>query len=338
MRRARRGSSRRRIDHCNPARPGRLPRPARRSRAVPELHALDPLLPRREARLRPRLAWGLGGSAGARQSAPDLRLQLRGSRSGRRHHPAAGSRRRGFASRWDLDHLFRAERRGVRKTAVSSLRWDGDRVVGVLRACVAAVRVGDGRRSSTGAADQVREPATRAMYYRYVRGFTNPDGAEPDGAEFSLRDDELLYAFPSDDGTTCVAVSVNLEDFAVMRRDAESGFHERLGAHRGSPAAVHVDGSSSDVDPRITWSASPSEPDGPWSGTRRSTRTLGRGSGWTTPAFTRRSSPRRSTIGSGRLPEDEAFARYHARRDEHAMADFRETVELGRDLRQLASA
>jgi flavin-dependent dehydrogenase len=41
---------------------------------------------------------------------------------------------------------------------------------------------------------------------------------------------------------------------------------------------------------------------------------------------------------SGRLPEDEAFARYHAQRDEHAMADFRETVELGRDLRQLANA
>jgi hypothetical protein len=41
---------------------------------------------------------------------------------------------------------------------------------------------------------------------------------------------------------------------------------------------------------------------------------------------------------SGRRPEDEAFTRYHARRDEHAMADFRETVELGRDLRQLATA
>jgi hypothetical protein len=41
---------------------------------------------------------------------------------------------------------------------------------------------------------------------------------------------------------------------------------------------------------------------------------------------------------AGRVSEEEAFARYHARRDEHALDDFRETVELGRDLRQLMSA
>ena len=77
----------------------------------------------------------------------------------------------------------------------------------------------DGRSSfvatNVGAAEQIREPATRAMYYRYFLGFTNPAGAEPDGAEFSLVEDELVYAFPSDAGTTCVALSVNLEDFAV---------------------------------------------------------------------------------------------------------------------------
>ena len=41
---------------------------------------------------------------------------------------------------------------------------------------------------------------------------------------------------------------------------------------------------------------------------------------------------------SGRRPEDEALAGYHARRDDHAMVAFRETVDLGRDLRQLATA
>jgi flavin-dependent dehydrogenase len=41
---------------------------------------------------------------------------------------------------------------------------------------------------------------------------------------------------------------------------------------------------------------------------------------------------------SGRRPEDEALAGYLARRDDHAMAGFRETVDLGRDLRQLATA
>jgi 2-polyprenyl-6-methoxyphenol hydroxylase-like FAD-dependent oxidoreductase len=157
----------------------------------------------------------------------------------------------GFAlsvRRETLDHLLvrRARREAtveVREaTGATSLCWDGDRVVGAALSdgdvVSARIVVGaDGRSSfvaaNSGAADQVREPATRAMYYRYVRGFTNPEGAEPDGAEFSLRDDELLYAFPSDGGTTCVAVSVNLEDFAVMRRDAEGGFQERAGAHPG---------------------------------------------------------------------------------------------------------
>jgi hypothetical protein len=32
------------------------------------------------------------------------------------------------------------------------------------------------------------------------------------------------------------------------------------------------------------------------------------------------------------------FARYHERCDEDALADFLETVELGRDLRQLTNA
>ena len=41
---------------------------------------------------------------------------------------------------------------------------------------------------------------------------------------------------------------------------------------------------------------------------------------------------------SGRHPEDEAFDGYHVRRDDHAMTDLRETVDLGRDLRQLATA
>ena len=71
------------------------------------------------------------------------------------------------------------------------------------------------------------------MYYRYFLGFTNPTGAEPDGAEFSLVEDELVYAFPSDAGTTCVALSVNLGDFAAMHHDAERVFHERLAAHPG---------------------------------------------------------------------------------------------------------
>jgi len=40
----------------------------------------------------------------------------------------------------------------------------------------------------------------------------------------------------------------------------------------------------------------------------------------------------------GRASEEEAFTRYHARRDDHALADFHETVEIGKDLRQLTGA
>ena len=165
----------------------------------------------------------------------------------------------GFAlsvRREPLDHLL-VQRAGAEPTvevregtAVTSLVRNGDRVVGAWLndgdVVTAGMVVGaDGRSSSVaanaGAGEQTREPATRAMYYRYFLGFTNPAGAGPDGAEFSLVGDELLYAFPSDAGTTCVAVSVNLEDFAAMHRNAERVFHERIGAilasRLGSPAA-----------------------------------------------------------------------------------------------------
>ena len=164
----------------------------------------------------------------------------------------------GFAlsvRREPLDHLLvrRAAHEStveVREaTAVTSLRWDDDRVVGATLSDGEAVRArivvgADGRSSfvapNAGAADQIREAPTRAMYYRYVRGFTNPAGDAPDGAEFSLRQDELVYAFPSDGGTTCVALSVNLAEFAVLRRDAERGFHARLEQHPGlAPRLQH---------------------------------------------------------------------------------------------------
>ena len=54
------------------------------------------------------------------------------------------------------------------------------------------------------------------MYYRYAIGMAGPEG-EPDGPEFSLGDDELAYVFPSDGSMSCVAVSVNLREYAAMR-------------------------------------------------------------------------------------------------------------------------
>ena len=236
-------------------------------------------------------------------------------------------------------------------TAVISLLWDGDRVVGATLGDGDTVRArivvgADGRSSfvaaNVDAPEQIREPATRAMYYRYFRGFTNPSGAEPDGAEFSHVDDELVYAFPSDAGTTCVAVSVNLEDFAAMRRDAERVFHERVGAHPGLAPRLSrctLNGRLLGCGPKDHLVRVPVGPgwllvgdaslhQDPWTGNGmdnagvHATFLAGAVDDWL----------------SGRVSETEAFARYHARRDEHALADFWETVELGRDLRRLATA
>ena len=266
----------------------------------------------------------------------------------------------GFAlsvRRGPLDHLL--VRRAARESTVevregmgvSSLRWDADRVVGatLVDGTVVAARVvvgADGRSSfvaaEVGADDQLRAAPTRAMYYRYVTGFTNPDGAAPDGAEFSLRDDELVYAFPSDGGTTCVAVSVNLEDFAIMRRDAESGFRERTEAHPGlAPRlrACALDGRLLGCGPQDHVVRKPVGPgwalvgdsslhQDPWTGN-------GMDNAGVHATFLAEAI---DDWLSGRAPEEDAFTRYHARRDEHAMADLLETVELGKDLRQLATA
>ena len=76
------------------------------------------------------------------------------------------------------------------------------------------------------------EPATRAMYFRYLRGYA-PLNREHDGPEFSMLGDELAYAFPSDDGVTCVAVSINLSAFDRFRASPERAFEERVHAHPG---------------------------------------------------------------------------------------------------------
>ena len=236
-------------------------------------------------------------------------------------------------------------------TSATALRWDGERVVGATLndgdTVAARVVVGaDGRTSfvaaQVGAADQEREPATRAMYYRDVRGFTSPSGDRPDGAEFSLRGDELVYAFPSDDGTTCVAISVNLEDFSVLHRDAERGFQQRIDAHPGLAPRLRgctVDGRLFGCGPQDHLIRMPVGPgwalvgdaslhQDPWTGN-------GMDNAGVHATFLAESI---DDILSGRTSEGEAFARYRARRDAHALDEFRETVELGRDLRQLATA
>jgi flavin-dependent dehydrogenase len=127
-------------------------------------------------------------------------------------------------------------------TTARQLVRRGDRVVGVLlsdgTALGATLVVGaDGRRSmvarEVAAVDRERHPGKRALYYRYVRDFTAPGGGLPDGPEFSLLGDELAYVFPSDGGLTCVAISVNLDEYERMRHDARNRFDALLRRHHG---------------------------------------------------------------------------------------------------------
>jgi flavin-dependent dehydrogenase len=81
-----------------------------------------------------------------------------------------------------------------------------------------------------GARVQEEVPPSRAMYYRYIKELEGPDG-DPDGPEFSLGDDELVYVFPSDGGLACVALSLNLDDYRTVRTDANRAFEDRIAAH-----------------------------------------------------------------------------------------------------------
>ncbi len=102
----------------------------------------------------------------------------------------------------------------------------------------AAVVVGaDGRRSTVArdvhAADDDRRAAARVMFYRYATGWQAPGGGPLDGPEFSLSGNELVYAFPSDGGTVCVALSVPIGRYAEASRNAPGFFEQRVRDHRG---------------------------------------------------------------------------------------------------------
>ena len=146
----------------------------------------------------------------------------------------------------DVTLLEGARRNGAdvcTSTPVTQLAHDGDRVVGVVLAdgsrLGADLVVGaDGRRSlvarEVGAQDVEWHAGRRALYYRYVRDFGTPGGGgPPDGPEFSQLGDELAYVFPSDDGLTCIAISVNLVEYERLRHDARPRFDALLRRHQG---------------------------------------------------------------------------------------------------------
>jgi flavin-dependent dehydrogenase len=198
----------------------------------------------------------------------------------------------------------------------------------------------DGRHSlvarSVGALDVRHEAASRTLYYRYVRGWTGPDGGAPDAPEFSLRGDELAYIFPSDGGTTCVAISLPKAEFPVVRADPNGELERRLAVHgrlvdrlRRSEVLGRTEGGP----PEASWIRQAAGPgwalvgdagihQDPWTG-------LGMDMAGTHATFAA------NAIGdwlAGGTGEAEALASYRQQRDEHASPAFEETTKRARDL------
>jgi flavin-dependent dehydrogenase len=235
-------------------------------------------------------------------------------------------------------------------TARSLLRDDDGRVAGIVvegggdqEAVTARIVVGaDGRGSAIARWVEApvlrREPASRAMYFRYLRGYTGPDGSW-NGPEFSFLHDELVYAFPSDDDVTCLAISINLEMFAAFRTAAETMFSQRVLAHRGVGARfAHATplGRVLGSGPKDGVVRAPSGPgwalvgdsglnQDPWTG-------LGMDNAGIHASFLAEAI---DAWLSGRSTERDAFEEYGRGRDAHALPGFEFTADLGRDLTRM---
>lgn len=218
---------------------------------------------------------------------------------------------------------------------------DGARVTGVhwksaggAGSIAAPLTVGaDGRHSlvakQVGAEFEIRDPALRLAYYRYVSSFAGPDGSPADAAEFSFAGDEVAYVFPSDCGQTCVAISVNLSD-APRGVDLDAWFDGKIGAHSGLAERYRASRQEGKV-----WGC----------GADSNFVRIPYGPGWALLGDAGLHQDPWTGLGmdfaaqhAAFLAEaivDGSFEDYHRRRNEHALEDYRRTVSLARDLRAL---
>lgn len=257
-----------------------------------------------------------------------------------------------------LDHLLvrRAVRAGrvtfLDATRLRELLRDGSRVVGARfeRAgqdleIASAITVGADGRSSTvarlaGTLDSRNDPATRAVYYAYVEGFRPPAGDRFDGPEYSLAGDELAYVFPSDAGVTCLALSVNLERFRAMRTRYAEAFWERFAGHPELTERVLAATPTGEVfayGPQPSYVRRPALSGAllvgdagihldPWSG--HGMDFAGRHACYAAEAIA-------DVLRGG--DEAQAWSRFHQRRDDHALQDYRATTDLAKDLSRLVA-
>jgi flavin-dependent dehydrogenase len=216
---------------------------------------------------------------------------------------------------------------------------EGDAVVGVVDATRAQHRArvvvgADGRRSTVaglvGAPDEERHEPARAMYYRYATDWESQDQIGP---EFLLDGEAFCYAFPSDGGVTCLAVSVRIDEHLRSHGDAGG----RL------DAALRDNPRTADRLDRATWVS------GVYQGLPAdSVWRAGCGAGWALVGDAGTAQDPWAGVGmdsAARQAEafSEAFlgdpedweAVYEQRRREGTYDDFAETTRLAPDLRQI---
>jgi flavin-dependent dehydrogenase len=238
-------------------------------------------------------------------------------------------------------------------TSLRGLTFEGGRVIGghvadgssstEVRARLVVGADGYGSRvaSLVGAPIQEDVAPARAMYYRYLEGLIGPEG-EPDGPEFSLADDELVYVFPSDAGVACIALSIDLSTYRRMHERPGAAFAERVAAHPF-------------IAPRLE--------EGAWTGRlwgcgpRSSQVRVPVGPGWALVGDASMHQDPWTGLGmdnaakqavflgealddllAGRTSEGEALRTYHHRRDEDGLPGFRETARLGANLNAFRDA
>lgn len=189
----------------------------------------------------------------------------------------------------------------------------------------------------TGAPQLVREYNADAL-----TGTLTIDPPQDPGAVGSLADDELAYVFPSDAGTACVAVSVDLSRYAQMRHHPDIAFAERVMTHPF-------------IAPRLRA--------GEWigrlwgCGPRSSLVRVPAGPGWALVGDASMYQDPRAGLGmdnaakqamflaeaiddllAGRMSEGEALRTYRQRRDEDQLPGFRETAQFGANLNAFRTA
>ena len=222
-----------------------------------------------------------------------------------------------------------------------SLASDGAELEARCRLLVGADGVNSRIAQWVKAADEIHEPGYRGIFYCYVRGFQGPLGVL-DGMEFSQWGDEAAYVFPSDHGVTCLALTLNLEQYGWMRKGAKKRFWQRMkdyACFEGRLSGLKIVGPPIlGCGPVPNYMRVPNGPGwalvgdagmhiDPWAG-------LGMDNASTHASVLADSL---LDFSAGRCSLEEALASYHHQRNEASNQMYRNVVDSSRDLRSLDS-